>query len=549
MKKIFSLILIFQTVLFVPLFSVYAQEEQQPVPGIREDLIEKNKDVVLLSPQYGDILPFGEKIIVQWENKNPEKEYIYYVYLYYLEGQFHMGSTYLITEETGASIKAIQEGVVAMQVYYFDEEFYYTDQREQHTYVTDILVLGIGMEIPELWYKRFWKEKEVLVPPVEEKPVVVEVPEIVPEVVVKPIVKIPPKPIVKIENEPEKFDWNFTQQTNVKGMGTRKTECRYKYISRYEKASKVACTLPELENLSSEMIEKGTYKDISVKGNIFRDTEIAIDIYACDSSFFKPLTWFDCSEKYIETKYFQIHPNIHMNIVVDGKRYNPLSFYLDRNTFHLLTQVSKTTKVNNIELEYSTYLRLSDYGIFENLQKTYTVPISIQKAEPNEPSKPFSFPFSSVVGVSQWHGFTQYQKPHTGIDFSVVKKDTLAVGDGLVVGKGWDSYFGKCLSGGNYLTIKHDNGMYTVYFHLEESFVDVGKSVKKGDLIARTGNSGFWNCQPLAYHLHFELRADRLQSSHVNPVEYIQQDWSKILTVGYKQNPGRLSGDNPHPGT
>ena len=238
-----------------------------------------------------------------------------------------------------------------------------------------------------------------------------------------------------------------------------------------------------------------------------------------------------------------------MNIVVDGKRYNPLSFYLDRNTFHLLTQVSKTTKVNNIELEYSTYLRLSDYGIFENLQKTYTVPISIQKAEPNEPSKPFSFPFSSVVGVSQWHGFTQYQKPHTGIDFSVAKKDTLAVGDGLVVGKGWDSYFGKCLSGGNYLTVKHDNGMYTVYFHLEESFVDVGKRVKKGDLIARTGNSGFWNCQPLAYHLHFELRANKLQSSHVNPVEYIQQDWSKILTVGYKQNPGRLSGDNPHPGT
>lgn len=549
MKKIFSMIYLCLLVFPSLTFQVKAQEEKIPVPGIREDLIEENKDVVLLSPRYGSVLPFEDEIVLKWENKNPENEYIYNVYLYYLEGQFHMGSTHTITNNTGASIKAFQEGVVAMQVYYFDEEFYYTDQRAEHTYVTDILVLGIGMEIPELWYKRFWKDEEIAVPPEEKNPVVVETPEIVPKVEVKPVVNIAQKPIVKIENEQEKFDWNFTQQTNVMGMGTRETECRYKYISRYEKASKVACTLPELENLSSEMIEKGPYKDISVKGNIFRDTEIAIDIYACDSSFFKPLTWFDCSEKYIETKYFQIHPNIHMNIVVDGKRYNPLSFYLDRNTFHLLTQVSKTTKVNNIELEYSTYLRLSDYGIFENLQKTYTVPISIQKAEPNEPSKPFSFPFSSVVGVSQWHGFTQYQKPHTGIDFSVAKKDTLAIGDGLVVGKGWDSYFGKCLSGGNYLTIKHDNGMYTVYFHLEESFVDVGKKVKKGDLIAKTGNSGFWNCQPLAYHLHFELRADRLQSSHVNPVEYIQQDWSKILTVGYKQNPGRLSGDNPHPGT
>ena len=91
--------------------------------------------------------------------------------------------------------------------------------------------------------------------------------------------------------------------------------------------------------------------------------------------------------------------------------------------------------------------------------------------------------------------------------------------------------------------------MHTVYFHLDESFVNVGENVKKNQVIARTGNSGFWNCQPLAYHLHFELRTGRLQSTHVNPVEYIDQDWSKVLTVGYKQNPGRLSGDNPHPGS
>jgi len=544
MKKIFFLILLFSTLFFLPLTSVDAQEKQ-PVPGIREDLIEKNKDVVLLSPEYGAVLPFEKDIIVKWKNKNPQNEYIFNIYLYYLEGKFHMGSTYAITTDTGASIKAIEKGVVAMQVYYFDKEFYYTDQRAQHTYATDILVLGIGMEIPDVWYKRFWKEKETVVPPVEEKPVVGEIP----KVVLKPVVNISPIPIVKIENEPEKFEWNFIQQTNVKGTGTRKTVCRYKYVQRYDKVSKVECPIPDLENLFSEMIEKDTFKDVVVKGDIFRDTEVAVDIYACDINILKPSTWFGCSEKYLETKFFQIHPNIHMNIVVNGKKYNPLCFSLDRNTFNLLTQVSKTTTADTIDLMYLAYIRLSEYGIFENFHKTYTVPITVPKEEPIEQPKPFSFPFSFPAGVSQWHGYTQYQKPHTGIDFSVAKKDTLAIGDGLVVGKGWDSYYGKCLSGGNYLTVKHDNGMHTVYFHLEESFVDVGERVKKGYLIARTGNSGAWNCQPLAYHLHFELRANRLQSSHVNPVEYIQQDWSKILTVGYIQNPGRLSGDNPHPGT
>ena len=59
-----------------------AQEEQVQVPGINEELIEKNKDVELLSPNYGDVFPFGEDILISWRNKNPQNEYIYVVYYY-----------------------------------------------------------------------------------------------------------------------------------------------------------------------------------------------------------------------------------------------------------------------------------------------------------------------------------------------------------------------------------------------------------------------------------------------------------------------------------
>lgn len=163
--------------------------------------------------------------------------------------------------------------------------------------------------------------------------------------------------------------------------------------------------------------------------------------------------------------------------------------------------------------------------------------------------KPFIFPFTKPVGVSQWHGNTAFQKPHTGIDFSVAKEETRAIGNGTVVGKGYDTYYGECHSGGNFLTIQHENGMYSVYFHLEQSYVKVGNKVKKGEMIAKTGNSGSWNCQPLAYHLHFETRKSRSQSTHVNPVEYIEQDWNLIPTANYKKYPGRLTGENPHPGS
>jgi murein DD-endopeptidase MepM/ murein hydrolase activator NlpD len=162
-------------------------------------------------------------------------------------------------------------------------------------------------------------------------------------------------------------------------------------------------------------------------------------------------------------------------------------------------------------------------------------------------SKPFAFPFKEYVGVTQWHGNTAFQKPHTGIDFGVTQKEVLAIGDGEVVGKGWDSYNGKCMSGGNYLLLKQTNGMYSVYFHLQDIYVDVGKKVARSQVLGISGNTGSWNCQPLAYHLHLETRSERSQSSHVNPVDYIATDWNKVFTLNAKSNPGRLSGDNPHP--
>lgn len=162
-------------------------------------------------------------------------------------------------------------------------------------------------------------------------------------------------------------------------------------------------------------------------------------------------------------------------------------------------------------------------------------------------SKPFSFPLKEYIGVTQWHGNTVFQKPHPGIDFGATQKEVIAIGDGEVISKGWDSYNGECMSGGNYLLIKHTNGMHSSYFHLQTTYVDVGKKVKKGDILGISGNTGSWNCQPLAYHLHFETRLGRSQSTHVNPVDYIAADWSKVITLNAKSNSGRLSGDNPHP--
>lgn len=54
---------------------------------------------------------------------------------------------------------------------------------------------------------------------------------------------------------------------------------------------------------------------------------------------------------------------------------------------------------------------------------------------------------------------------------------------------------------GNHVAIKHDNGEFSVYSHLQykKVLVKVGQKVKTGDVIGYSGNTG-WSIKP---HLHF----------------------------------------------
>ncbi len=96
------------------------------------------------------------------------------------------------------------------------------------------------------------------------------------------------------------------------------------------------------------------------------------------------------------------------------------------------------------------------------------------------------------------------------IDFSLPEgSELLAVADGEVVDLKIDSRKGgydpkyngdKYL---NYLTLKHANGEYSQYCHLKYngSLVKIGDKVKKGQVIALSGNTGF-STEP---HLHFHI--------------------------------------------
>lgn len=90
---------------------------------------------------------------------------------------------------------------------------------------------------------------------------------------------------------------------------------------------------------------------------------------------------------------------------------------------------------------------------------------------------------------------------HDGIDISApAGTPIVAADDGEVV------HSSNTIRGyGNMIIIKHQDGFYTIYAHNAENLVKVGDRVKKGDTIARVGNTG----NASGYHLHFEIRNNR----------------------------------------
>ena len=114
---------------------------------------------------------------------------------------------------------------------------------------------------------------------------------------------------------------------------------------------------------------------------------------------------------------------------------------------------------------------------------------------------------------------------HNGID--LVKKTLspsyiIAHSDGEVVGVVTNINWTKYGSGsyGNYVKIRHDNGMYTMYAHLKYGSVKVKKGTRviKGERLGYMGATG----SATGVHLHFEVRDNN--NKKIDPTPYIDSD-------------------------
>ena len=120
---------------------------------------------------------------------------------------------------------------------------------------------------------------------------------------------------------------------------------------------------------------------------------------------------------------------------------------------------------------------------------------------------PSSTYVTSAFGMRE-HPLFGDERPHSGIDIAgSAGSEVLAADSGTVAVATYSSSYG------NYVTIYHSNGDYTLYAHMSSLAVTAGQNVTQGDVIGYVGSTG-WATGP---HLHFEIRVN---GSTVDPLSY-----------------------------
>jgi murein DD-endopeptidase MepM/ murein hydrolase activator NlpD len=148
------------------------------------------------------------------------------------------------------------------------------------------------------------------------------------------------------------------------------------------------------------------------------------------------------------------------------------------------------------------------------LAQATTTPVEISAETPIKASEAtgalptFRWPVRGKVITS--YGAKTNGKANDGINLAVPEGTPVkAAEDGVV------AYSGNELKGyGNLVLVRHSNGYVTAYAHASELLVKRGDAIKRGQIIAKSGQSG----EVGSPQLHFEIRKG---SSPVDPLQFL----------------------------
>ena len=129
---------------------------------------------------------------------------------------------------------------------------------------------------------------------------------------------------------------------------------------------------------------------------------------------------------------------------------------------------------------------------------------------------PLPYPYYSNY-ITSYFGYRSVSvgsSYHRGIDIHAAYGTSIyAVMDGVVVETGYGS------SEGYYIILSHEDGLYTLYYHMKcSALFEEGETVKQGDTIGYVGSTGVSS----GSHLHIGVGVGGYDSDHlVDPSDYL----------------------------
>ncbi len=137
--------------------------------------------------------------------------------------------------------------------------------------------------------------------------------------------------------------------------------------------------------------------------------------------------------------------------------------------------------------------------------------------------------FKGVTSKFGWrqHPILKKKEFHSGLDMKAkMNTKVYAPADGVV------EYARKHKKSGygNLIIISHNYGFKTLYGHLNKVKVKTGDIVKKGDLIAQTGNTGLSS----GPHLHYEVKYINMPLEPMNFINWDIKTYDKIFEEEHK---------------
>ncbi len=202
-----------------------------------------------------------------------------------------------------------------------------------------------------------------------------------------------------------------------------------------------------------------------------------------------------------------------INIGVGGSVFKPsLALTPETEKLKLNELYASIEKIeSNINFEENNFEKIKNK--FEQNKKLFQVIPAI---------KPVHAAYGDRFGY-RFHPILKYRRMHNGLDFLAnVGERVFAPGNGVV------SFVGRKKGYGKVVKINHGFGYETLFAHLSKAKVKKGQHVKRGDIIAFTGNTGSLSTGP---HLHYEVRHNGIA---LNPKNFIFDDIKLFKTKNKK---------------